>query len=115
MSEIVDTDPWDALGTALPGSARRVSGIGYVAEIPEVQMWLTHGCGDDPMAWVADLEVIRDGQTPFKSRADGETTDSALIALGVNARAKAEVEEMEALERYQQAKETRERVAKLFP
>lgn len=103
-----NTDPQTALANAFPASKIENFNYGCMAIIPDGTVWLDRS---NDNLWHAELYI--DYCTPI--RAWGSTIDEAMATLVVNARAQSEVQEMEAFEQYQRAKEARECVAKLFP
>lgn len=116
MSDTVDIDPLVALAKAFPGATCSIVGFNYMAELGDVQVWLSGGDSSDYQhTWITDLAITQSDGVQAEFSAGGPSIECALDALAVQARIEIEEEERNALERYECAKATRERVAKLFP
>lgn len=116
MSDTVDIDPLVALANAFPGATTSIFGFGYMAELRDIRVWLSHGdSADYQYTWITELTITQTNGVQAEFRAGGPSIECALDLLAVQARIEIEEEERNALERYECAKATRERVAKLFP
>lgn len=115
MNDAVDTDPLVALAKAFPGAICSIIGFDYMAELRDVQVWLIHGDSSDYQhTWIAELIITQTNGVRAEFRAGGPSIECALDTLAAQARIEIQEEESNALERYECAKATRERVVKLF-
>jgi len=116
VSDTKDIDPLVALANAFPGATTSIFGFGYMAEMGDVRVWLSHGdSADYQHTWIAELTITQSNGVEAEFRAGGPSIECALDTLVVQARNEIEEEERNALERYECARRTRERLTRLFP